>query len=293
MRRTRSAASGFSRRALMSTGLLWATSAWARGWDKHIEQTALGPLEWGEWGSGGVVLSIHGTPGGFDTGLATGRLVGTGFRYLATSRSGYLGTPAPRGLGASESLRREADLYAALLDKLHIERVPVLAYSGGGPFALTFATRYPERCRAVVLASGETQRDPETRAGHFWRRVTEEMEAASDAVSWLPPLVAPHTAFSEVLRSVWPISRRLGGMVRDDDIFATLPDLELEKVRQPVLQVHGTSDRIVPFRHATAAAGRLPHTELFPVKHGSHFSTIQSGSKAAARIVAFLADYAG
>jgi pimeloyl-ACP methyl ester carboxylesterase len=284
--------SGFSRRALVSGSFFWATAAWARGWDRHIEQTALGPLEWGEWGSGPAVLSIHGTPGGFDTGLATGRLVGGGFRYLATSRSGYLGTPAPRGMPAGESLRREADLYIALLDKLHIERVPVLAYSGGGPFALTFATRYPERCRAVVLASGETQRDPETKAGHFWRRAGEELEAASDVVSWFPPLVAPHTAFSEVLRTVWPISRRLGGMVRDDDIFATLPDLELEKVRQPVLQVHGTSDHIVPFGHATAAAARLPHTELFPVKGGSHFSTIQRGSKAAARIVAFLREYA-
>jgi pimeloyl-ACP methyl ester carboxylesterase len=68
--------------------------------------------------------------------------------------------------------------------------------------------------------------------------------------------------------------------------------LELEKVRQPVLQVHGTSDHIGPFSHATAAAARLPHTELFAVKGGSHFSTIQSGSKAADRIVAFLKEYA-
>jgi pimeloyl-ACP methyl ester carboxylesterase len=284
--------SGFSRRALVSGCFVWAAPAWARGRERQIAQTALGPLEWGGWGSGAAVLSVHGTPGGFDTGLATGRLVGGPFHYLATSRSGYLGTPAPQGMRAGESLRREADLYVALLDTLRIERVPVLAYSGGGPFALTFATRYPDRCRAVVLASGETQRDPETKPGHFWRRMTEEMEAASDTVSWFPPLVAPHAAFSEVLRSVWPISRRLGGMVRDDDIFATLPDLELERVRQPVLQVHGTRDHIVPFSHATAAAARLPHTEFFPVKGGSHFSTIQSGSKAAARIVAFLREYA-
>jgi pimeloyl-ACP methyl ester carboxylesterase len=253
--------------------------------------TPLGSLEWGEFGSGPPVLSIHGTPGGFDTGLATGRLTGGAFRYLATSRSGYLGTPAPHGLDAAESLGREADLYVALLDQLRIDSLPVLAYSGGGPFALTFAARYPKRCRAVVLASGETQRDPETKAGHFRRRIVEEMEAASDVVSWFPPLVAPHAAFSEVLRTVWPISKRLGGMIRDDDIFASLPDLELEKVRQPVLQVHGTADHIVPYSHASAAAARLPHTELFPVRGGSHFSTIQSGSKAAARIAAFLQDH--
>lgn len=276
---------------LFSGSLLCATSCWGKARTRHITQTAFGPLEWGGLGSGAPVLSIHGTPGGFDTGLATGRLVGGPFRYLATSRSGYLGTPAPRGLNTPESLRREADLYVALLDQLGIKSITVLAYSGGGPFALTYALQYPARCRAVVLASGETQRDPETKAGRFWRRVSEDMEAASDLVTWLPPLVAPHTAFSEVLRTVWPISRRLGGMVRDDNIFATLPDLQLEKVLQPVLQVHGTSDHIVPFSHAKAAAARLPHTELFPVPGGSHFSTIQSGSKAASRIVAFLQEH--
>jgi pimeloyl-ACP methyl ester carboxylesterase len=266
------------------------SAATARGSarDRQILQTPRGALEWGEFGSATPVLSIHGTPGGFDTGLSTARLVGGAFRYVATSRSGYLGTPAPGGLSPAESLKREADLYVALLDHLHIESLPVLAYSGGGPFAIAFAIQHPARCKALVLASGETQRDPETKAGHFWRRVSEEMEGASDLVTWFPPLVAPHSAFSEVLRTVWPISRRMGGMIRDDDIFAALPDLELEKVRQPVLQVHGTSDHIVPFQHATAAAARFPHTELFPVKGGSHFSTVQRGSQAAARIVSFL-----
>ncbi len=284
---------GLSRRSLLSGTLLFAAPAWARGPGKQIARTALGPLAWGEAGGGPAVLSIHGTPGGFDTGLAMGRMVGGSFHYVAASRSGYPGTPAPHGLSAVESLRREADLYVALLDQLRIDRVPVLAYSGGGPFALTFALRYPARCRAIALASAETQRDPETRIGHFWRRLTEDAEAASDAVNWLPPLVAPHTAFSEVLRSVWPISPRLSGMTRDDDIFSTLPHLELESVKQPVLQVHGTNDHLVPFRHATAAAARFPHTELFPVVGGSHFSTIQSGSKASARIAAFLLEHAG
>jgi pimeloyl-ACP methyl ester carboxylesterase len=267
---------------------MFASRAWARGFQPRIAQTVLGPVEWGETGNGPAVLSIHGTPGGFDTGLATGELVSRDFRWIATSRSGYLGTPAPRGLTADAGLLREADIYAALLDQLRIAALPVLAYSGGGPFALTFATRHPERCAALVLASGETQRDPESGAGHFRRRFIEEMEAASDLVNWVPPLVAPHTAFAEVLRTVRPISRRLGGMIRDDDIFATMPDLGLEKVRQPVLQVHGTRDDIVPFTHATAAAARLPNTELFRVPGGSHFSTIQAGSKAAARIAEFL-----
>lgn len=60
-----------------------------------IAPTAVGPLEYGETGSGTPLLSIHGAGGGFDQGLANAAdLVGSGFRIIAPSRFGYLGPVA-------------------------------------------------------------------------------------------------------------------------------------------------------------------------------------------------------
>ncbi|OYW52225.1 MAG: hypothetical protein B7Z30_16080, partial [Rhizobiales bacterium 12-68-15] len=78
-------------------------------------QTDAGPVEVAEAGQGAPVLSLHGGMGGYDQALLLARcMVGdaAGFRILAPSRPGYLGTPA---LGRTTPAA-QARLFAALLD---------------------------------------------------------------------------------------------------------------------------------------------------------------------------------
>src|SRR5262249_36370754 len=70
-----------------------------------------------------------------------------GVRTIAVSRPGYLRTP----LSSGATFEQQADLFAALLDKLKIKRVVVLASSGGGYPGLQFALRHPDRCIALVM----------------------------------------------------------------------------------------------------------------------------------------------
>ena len=63
----------------------------------YVLATAVGPMQYAERGHGPAVLTVHGTPGGYDQGL-----VGLGFassaqRLIAPSRPGYLGTPLSTG----------------------------------------------------------------------------------------------------------------------------------------------------------------------------------------------------
>jgi pimeloyl-ACP methyl ester carboxylesterase len=112
--------------------------------------TESGPVEYAEFGAGPAVLALHGALGGHDQGLILARAGGVpGFRYIAVSRPGYLGTPMSSG-PLPES---EADLLASLLDALRVQDAVVLAVSGGGPGAIHFALRHPERCRGLVLVS--------------------------------------------------------------------------------------------------------------------------------------------
>lgn len=76
------------------------------------------------------MLVVHGAGGGFDQGLALGQgLAERGWRVIAASRFGYLGTPLPRDASASA----QADAHACLLDALGIERAAVLGAASSAP----------------------------------------------------------------------------------------------------------------------------------------------------------------
>src|SRR3974390_1251148 len=93
----------------------------------RIVPTPAGPVEYAEFGSGPAVLAIHGAMGGYDQSTILAQTVGPpGYRYVAISRPGYLGTP----LSCGRTPEEQADLCARLLDQLRVEQTAVLAISG-------------------------------------------------------------------------------------------------------------------------------------------------------------------
>src|SRR6478609_2627631 len=81
--------------------------------------TAVGDVDCAVVGQGPPVLVVHGSPGGHDAGLAMARfLVADGLRTVVPDRPGYFGTP----LSSGTTIDEQADLHAALLDALGIDR---------------------------------------------------------------------------------------------------------------------------------------------------------------------------
>ena len=96
-----------------------------------LVQTSAGPVAVAEAGEGPPVLFVHGSPGGSDQGLLLGRfLVTAGFRVIAPSRPGYLGTPLAESNGSAEGT---ADLLCGVLDALDLTTCALACWSGGGP----------------------------------------------------------------------------------------------------------------------------------------------------------------
>src|SRR5512135_3506993 len=94
-----------------------------------IVQTRVGPIECAAFGEGPVVMCLHGAMGAYDQSLILARTIGSdGYRYIAVSRPGYLGSP----LSAGRSAQEQADACAALLDALAVTDAGVMAVSGGG-----------------------------------------------------------------------------------------------------------------------------------------------------------------
>ncbi len=277
--------------------------------------TRAGAVEVAVLGDGPGVLALHGAMGGWDQGVLLARSVGAqGYRWVAPSRPGFLGTPRSAG----RTPEAQADRYAELLDALEIGDAAVVAVAGGGPSALQFALRHPRRCRAVVLVSACTSGNIAVRLPLAWY--------AMKLAARLPPLVGamqrkaerdpdasarrsiPDAALRErTLRDpeAGPLMRALQRSTMDrmalripgteDDIATSRADLgfPLERISAPVLAVHGTADRGAPFAQAQAVAARVPSAQLLAIEGGEHVALFTHLAEIRARVGAFLGAHVG
>lgn len=107
-----------------------------------------------------VLLMIHGIAGQlqhFTYGLS-GQL-SDDFRVISVDRPGCGYSTIAQGDGAS--LKDQARMIAALLDKLGVEKVVVVGHSLGGAVALGMALEIPEKVAALALICPLTQDQPD------------------------------------------------------------------------------------------------------------------------------------
>ena len=279
---------------------------------REVWATGRGDVEGASFGEGPEVLCLHGALGGYDQGLLLARVLGEeGFRYLAPSRPGYLGTPLDRGRTPEE----QADLYAALLDAMGVERAAVMAVSGGGASAIHFALRHWDRCRGLVLVSVPAQavrRPPRSFAvlkllvrvpgveALLRRRALRRPEEAARRSLADPELrerilgdPEAWALLQELQRSTLDRMRlRLAGTDNDAEVAATRA-YPLEELRVPVLALLGTRDPWIPFEvHARAFSLRVPEVELVPLG-GDHGAIFSHRREARDRVHRFLRRVAG
>ncbi len=310
--------------ALVAVPLLGLAFALAGCWRwKHRRLVALqagsqfvrtprGPLEYAMSGEGPHLLVIHGGMGGYDQALGLGALVNRyagpgGFTVIAPSRPGYLGTPVDVGRTPQE----QADALVLLLDRLGIAQVGVLAGSYGGPVAVQFALRYPQRLRALVLLAAITRR---CKVGQQWplserTLLSGPMTLLTDFFHWLMyrrarsqpmtlvrffmrRMTLPSVSTAEIDRriaqlsqypeqiqslqqqfcSMTPMSLQMIGCLNDEKQIASLPDYPLEDIQAPTLLVHGREDCVgLGIAGAEWAAAKIPKARLLAVEKCGHF----------------------
>ncbi len=271
-----------------------ARSAVANG--ARVANTAAGPIEYAERGEGTPLLSIHGAGGGWDQGLTNvADLVGRGFRVIAPSRFGYLGTPIP----ADASPSAQADAHVALLSKLEINKTVVVGVSAGARSAIELALRHPDKVSALVLIVPGTYA-PESpvmlegsrgsafafwlvNAGADFAWCATEKIAPSVLIRFLgvpPELVEAAPAQDRnrvmaIIRGVEPLSRRFPGINMD-----SAPDLHrlpLEKIAAPTLVVSAQDDLFNTLPAAIFAARSSPGAKLVVYDTGGHLLVGQGG----------------
>lgn len=276
----------------------------------RLIQTRYGPIEHATWGNGPAVLVVHGAGGGYDQGRLMVRAFGSeGFRWVVPSRFGYLRTPIP----ADGSTAAQADAFADLLDALGIERVAIVAMSGGVPPSLQFAQRYPKRTTALVLVSSAPY-TPLTAAEQklplpiwlyqalfssdfpYWllqKVARRSLEPIFDVTAALRTSLTPEEqAFvDDIVDAFQPVTERAAGLRNEGAAISPDARYMLEKIKTPTLVVHSRDDHINPFAFGEYTAQRIRGAQFMPLMTGGHL-LLGHHREVRARVNAFLRQYA-
>jgi len=217
---------------------------------------------------------------------------------------------------------------ANLLDVLRMDKVCLMGTSGGGPTALQFALRHPDRVWALVLQSAVTQQFIEPRRSTHsllgWVVFSRSGKLLVDFGAWgvhllacywptllirtllnasedLDPIkarqrrffVRKHPEQLKIIRLIvasgLPLSVRQAGIRNDLHQYAALPVYPLEKITCPTLVLQGRADGNVPFAHAEFAAYTIPNAELNAIEDCGHLIWVgPRAGQAREKVLAFL-----
>jgi len=274
----------------------------------QIAETRCGPIEYAIAGEGPPVLVVHGAGGGFDQGLDLGAaLARSGFRIIAMSRFGYLRTPLP----ADASAAAQADAHACLLDALNVPRAALLGVSAGGPSALAFALRHPDRTSALVLLVPAVYAPPsgEARPAHMSRGAAFAFDLVlrSDFVFWAGSKLAPSTFIRSVLGTppelvvspdekarmrsmlerILPVKPRRLGLLNESVVLSSQSRAALETIAVPTLAISAADDLYGTFEAARYTAEHVPNARFIGYPSGGHM-LVGHEVESAAAIAAFL-----
>jgi pimeloyl-ACP methyl ester carboxylesterase len=275
----------------------------------RIAPTRHGPIEYTVRGHGPPVLVVHGAGGGYDQGVHFARaLGGDASRCIIPSRFGYLRSPLP----ADASPAAQADAFADLLDTLGIERVALLAMSGGVPPSLQFALRHPERTSALVLISSAPytpltadQKLPVPiwvyhalfRSDFpFWlihKVARARMETMFDVTPALRAAMSPEerAMVTGMVDAFQPVTQRMDGVRNEGAAIDPRAGQRVEAIDSPTLVVHARDDHINPYGVGAYTAEHIPGAEFMSLATGGHL-LLGHHAEVRARAAAFLREHA-
>ena len=219
----------------------------------------------------------------------------------------------PPGIGGAERTTdpaafecdRVVDYAIGLLDHLGIEQADIMGLSLGGTYGLWLAARYPERVKRAILIGGvppkwaygedptfwaerDTYNGWEKRNANYWRKDFEGwLDFFFDQVCSEPHSTKSKEDLVEWGRATTPDI--LISSVINNDLLPKMPFEEvIERVRCPVLLIHGTDDQIAPVDYCRKLAALRPDWHYLEVEEGCHAPHWRHPAKTNLEIAHFL-----
>ncbi len=224
----------------------------------------------------------------------------------------------PRGIGQSrkdspKEVTYTADLwaddFAALARHLGFTKVDILGSSLGGAMAMSFAERYPELTRSLIVIGGFSQLDRALEMNFSLRkkiiaklgmgeeiadfmglstmtREFMETDAGLQLMQGNQSKVTANSAemYTAFLDSILRWGRRFPGQ-QNEPLFTT----RLKNIKCPALVIAGDNDYFIPTFFSKIIADNIPGAIYKEVKGGGHIPFIEKPAETAALVLEFLA----
>jgi len=249
-------------------------------------------------GNGPAVVLIHGFGAAIDWWDTITPALAANHRVLMVDLIGHGGTAAP---ASGYSIKRQAALIAAVLDKLGIDRAAIIGHSMGGEVATALAEAHPNRIAALVLIDASS-----TAVGRY--NVLTEL--------YLTPAIGELLArFRQ--KSVLRMGLRQGfapGFKVPDNFIDDLRQLTYTALRAahnesvayraakslnarlaaitpvpPLLAIFGSRDALVPADSAALLA-RVPGAKIATLRGVGHSPMVEAPAATAGLIESFLSE---
>ena len=248
-------------------------------------------------GSGPTILLLHGFGAAIDWWDEIAPALAADHRVVRLDLIGHGGTEAPR---TGYTIVRQAELASAILDKLGVERVTVIAHSMGGEVAAALADMKPGRIERMILI------DSPPAAGTTFTMLTEAYLAPG-----LGELLARFRGDSAIRRGLaqgfapnFPVPEKFVADLKqltyeafrtahDESIAFRTAKAPYERLAAltpvpPLLAIFGAEDTIVPPDHAKLWA-KVPGARVEMIEGAGHSPMVEAPAKTLALIRGFLA----
>ena len=222
-------------------------------------------LNYVERGAGDALILLHGNGESLDYFAGQIGFFARFYRVIALDTRGH--GASPRG-SAPFTIRQFAEDLRAFMDEQNIDSAHILGFSDGGNIALSFALKYPQRVRKLILNGANL--DPLGVKLHVQ----------------IPIVLGYHLA--RLFAGKRPEARRrmeLLGLMVNEPHFAPQ---DLRKLELPALVIAGDRDMIRE-KHTRLIADSLPNARLAILK-GNHFIANQIPEEFNRVVAEFLAE---
>lgn len=208
-----------------------------------------------------------------------------------------------RGQGASDkpdngpyTPAAHAEDLARLFDDLNIQTAALLGVSSGGCVALEFASRWPERVSAAVIANAYGKAD--TAIQVKLRSWLNAMEAGGGPLRFdvSSPWIWGSSFLNEHFDSLLPWREKGSALpvfaARNLIAGAMAHDAldRLDRINCPVLLLTGSEDLLTPPWYSEAMAQRLPQAQIVCLEKLGHCMFLESPNRFTEAAIRFLAE---
>jgi class 3 adenylate cyclase/pimeloyl-ACP methyl ester carboxylesterase len=193
-----------------------------------------------------------------------------------------------RGMGLSDRRVSDYSLEAqlcdleAVVDALGLERFALYGISQGGPTAITYALRHPERVSHLILYGSFARmgwwRDTEEgrqQAGAIRTLIRQGWGSDSPAFRQLATSLFMPDADIDSIRAFNELQRVSASGDNVVDLMTALLDIDvrplLPQVTVPTLVIHRRGDTVIPFESGRELATGIPGARFLPLDGRNHF----------------------